>query len=290
MRNKILSMLLIISLMLCLIAKVVEAVSLTVTMKPSSSSVKASTEFSVKVSVSNLDVGSNGINSLTGYLKYDDKVFEEIDESSIEGLNKWSASFDEATGKVELKKNTFVKSTQDVFQIVLKTKSSATGKTGAISFTDITASNSEEDIPASDVSVSISVSEYGDSSDENSNSTNESSNSASDSSNSVNETSDSTNESKNNTISIISNTNSNSNTSNNSSSNNTSNNSSYNNTPVNSAVGNSSNGSSNYTNTTSEDDMPKTGVSDTILSLMLILIVIALVFYIKIEKINKDIK
>ena len=302
MKNKFISIMIIMFLIVCLVAQIVNAASLTVTMKPSSSSVKEATEFTVKVSVSNLDVGNNGINALSGYLKYDDDIFEDIDESNIEGLNKWSANFDESTGKIDLKKNTFVKTTQDVFQIVVKTKSGVSGKNGAISFSDITASNSEEDISASDISVSITVIENSGTStsdDENSSTSNSSNATVSIIANSSSNESanDSSNSSIKNITSNSSNSSSNSNTDNNiisSSINNSSaNNSSINNTSGNngtSAIINtdSSNSSSNYTNTTSDDDMPKTGVSDTLVSLMLVMVVVALVFYIKIEKINKE--
>ena len=259
------------ALTLVLISQIVCAASLTVTMKPSTSSVKEETEFTVKVSVSNLDVGDNGINSLTGYLKYDDKIFDTIDEANVEGLNKWKATYDEATGKIELTKSTFVKTSQEVFQIVFKTKADTAEKNGSISLTDIKASNSEDNISASDVSVSISVTGSGENnSSENTNTrtisiSNTSNNVSNNTSNNVSNssTNNTSNSSANNTLNSVSN--------------NTSNNVIKNNT-------------SNYTNTTSDDDMPKTGVSDTLVTLMLVFIVVALVFYIKIEKINKDTK
>jgi len=282
MKNKIISIILIMVLSIFLMVQIVNAASLTVTMKPSNSTVPEATEFTVKVSVSNLDVGDNGINSLSGKLTYDSDIFESISESNIEGLNKWSAEYDEATGTIKLTKNTFVKTSQEVFQMVFKTKSDVADKSGAISFSDIVALNSEEEISATDISVSISVSE-GSSSDSSNDSSNKTSNKTSNSS---------SNDSSNNTVSIVANSSSNntSNNSSNSSSNNTSNNTSSSNTNSTYSSNNNVVSNSTYTNTTSEDDMPKTGVSDTLVSLMLVGIVVALVFYIKIEKINKDLK
>jgi len=282
MKNKIISIILIMVLSIFLMVQIVNAASLTVTMKPSNSTVPEATEFTVKVSVSNLDVGDNGINSLSGKLTYDSDIFESISESNIEGLNKWSAEYDEATGTIKLTKNTFVKTSQEVFQMVFKTKSDVADKSGAISFSDIVALNSEEEISATDISVSISVSE-GSSSDSSNDSSNKTSNKTSNSS---------SNDSSNNTVSIVANSSSNntSNNSSNSSSNNTSNNTSSSNTNSTYSSNNNVVSNSTYTNTTSEDDMPKTGVSDTLVSLMLVGIVVALVFYIKIEKINKDFK
>ena len=270
MKNKILSVILMTTLIVLTLTVSASALSFTATMTPSATTVPESTEFTITVKVSNLDVGTNGINGLTGYLKYDTDVFETISESSIEGLNSWTIKFDETTGKISLTKSNFVTSTQEVFQITLKTKSDISGKTGNVSFSNISASNSETSISATDISTSITVGT--------SSSNNETSNSTSNITvinavpssnttviNSINTINSNT--STNNTVnSIVSNT-----------TNNTSNNtvSSYVNT---------------LTNTTSNEDMPETGVNDTILKLMFAVIAIAIVFYIKIEKLNKDMK
>ena len=231
----------------------VNALSFTATMTPSATTVAESTEFTVTVKVSNLDVGANGINSLKGYLKYDTEVFDTISESSIEGLNSWTAKYDATTGKIELTKNTFVTSTQEVLQIAFKTKSGISGKSGAISYSNIVASNSESDISATNISTSITVG------------------------NSSNNGNAVENEVQNNTIiaPIINST--------------TNTNNSANNTNI--ATNNTTNNVvSQYVNTTSEKDMPKTGVDDTLLALVFIAIAVAMVFYIKIEKLNKDMK
>ena len=68
---------------------VVSALSFTPSMTPSSTVVPEATEFTVEVKVSNLDVGPDGINTMSGVLEYEDKVFEKISASSIEGLNSF---------------------------------------------------------------------------------------------------------------------------------------------------------------------------------------------------------
>lgn len=255
MKNKIFSIFLVFVMVVFVMTISASALSFTATMVPSSTTVQEATEFTVTVKVSNLDVGTNGINSLTGYLKYDTDVFETISESSIEGLNSWSVTYDASTGKIGLTKINFVTSTQDVFQIAFKTKSGVTGKSGTISYTNITASNSESDIPATDISTSITV--------------------GTPDANSSNTTNTITN------ISVI-NANTTANVSNNSVSNNTVNNTT--NTNVVSSYVNTS------TNTSSNSNMPDTGINDTIFYLILVIVAIAIVFYIKIEKLNKDMK
>lgn len=253
MKTKLLSIVFIIFLIISIITVSANAVSFTATMTPSATTVKEATEFTVTVKVSNLDVGTNGINSLKGNLKYDTAIFETISESNIEGLNSWSAKFDEASGEISLTKNTFVTSTQEVFQITFKTKSGVSGKSGSISYNNIVASNSETNISATDISTSISIG--------NETNTNTDSNSASGN--------------KTVTINALSSTN----------------NSVNRNNTTNHTVNNSVSSYVNtMTNTQSQDNIPKTGVNDTILALIFIVVAVAIAFYIKIEKLNNDLK
>lgn len=260
MKSKIVSIVVMILLIVCLVSVSVDAVSFTATMTPSATTVKEATEFTITVKVSNLDVGTNGINSLKGNLKYDTNVFETISESSIEGLNSWSAKFDEASGEISLTKNTFVTSTQEVFQIIFKTKSGVSGKSGTISYTNIVASNSETSIPATDISTSITVG-------------NETSNNNNTNTNSVANKIVTINPTTNNTT------------------NNTSNNAVVNKTTNTNSTNNSISSYVNtMTNTQTQDNIPQTGVNDTILTVLFIVIAIAVAFYIKIEKLNKEMK
>ena len=136
---------------------VVDAFSFTLSMTPSKTNVAESSDFVVTIKVSNLDVGQNGINALSGYLSYDSEIFEPITSSDIEGLNAWSYVFNSENGKITLSKMTFVKSEEAVFQITFKTKSGVSGKTGKISLKTILASNNVDDISANDISTTITV-------------------------------------------------------------------------------------------------------------------------------------
>lgn len=250
MKKRIVKISIIVMLLVLIYSTIVNALSFSATMTPSSSAVEESTEFTIRVSVSNLDVGSNGINTLSGTLKYDEDVFEEITDSSIEGLNSWSQSFNQTTGKITLTKTTFVKSEEAVFQVTFKTKSNISEESGTIFFTDIIASNSETEINASDISTKIIIGT------ENANVANVANN---------------TNTSVLNIVPIVANVN------------NTTNN----------TVNNTVNNTYRYNvvnNTSTEEDIPYTGVEDTILYIIIALIVVAIVFYIKFEKVNKEIR
>ena len=133
------------------------ALSFTATMTPSSTTVKESTEFTVTIKVSNIQAGEHGINTLSGVFEYNTEVFEAISSSNIEGLNGWSATYTSNNKKITLLKTSFTNSDEDVLQITLRTKAGTTGKSGEISYKSIQASNSEDDISASDISTTISI-------------------------------------------------------------------------------------------------------------------------------------
>lgn len=274
MKRKILKISIVVMLLVCVCATIVNALSFSVTMTPSSKVIPASTEFTVEIKVSNLDVGTNGINTLSGNLIYDDKVFEPIGESSIEGRNGWSHSFNpENDGKITLTKMSFVKTDEEVFQVTFKTKSELTDNTkGLIQFKGVTASNSVSSITASDVSIEITIGEEVSSGGNilvtpnnttNTNTTNTNKNSIGITPSKKNITNTNTN------TNINANTNANRNT----------------NTNTNKAVS----PYVNSTNTTNEN-IPYTGAEDYILYFIGAVVVIAIVFYIKFERINKEMK
>ena len=291
MERKILKIAIIAVLLVCVCSTLVSALSFTATMTPSKKVVPASTEFTVEIKVSNLDVGANGINTLSGNIKYDKNVFETITESSIEGRNGWSHSFNaENDGKITLTKTSFVKTEEEVFQITFKTKSAEDLGTenvkGLIQFTGITASNSASDITANDISVEIKIGEED----------------TTEGGTAENETLQ-----INPTPTPNTNTNTNSNTNTNTNTNKApsiglSTNKSTNNTNTNAAANTNKNTNKN-TNTnvnkaapyvsstnTTDESIPHTGVEDTIMYLMFAVIAVAIVFYIKFERINKEMK
>lgn len=272
MEKKVLKVLIMITVLVIAVSTVVQANSFTASMTPSSTTVAPATEFTVTVKISNLDVGSNGINTLSGFLKYDDKVFEVINDSNIEGVNSWKPTYSSDNGKITLIKTQFVKTEEEVFQITFKTKDEASIKKnsvqGAITFSRIMGSNSQDEIDASDISTTITVSKTPE--------------------NSV----------SNGTLLIGNNTTKNtviknatlSNKTVNTTENKTSNTS---NGIVNGTVsGSNKNTIKNTTkyNTVDESDIPYTGVEDTIVYVLFAAIVLSLVFYVKFEKINKDFK
>ncbi len=245
----------IVAIMLILVySTIVNALSFTATMTPSSTTVAESNEFMVTVKVSNLDVGQNGINSLSGYLKYDTSVFEVISNSSIEGLNGWNPIYNSENGKITLTKTAFVKNEEAVFQVTFKTKSGVSKKTGVISYTSILASNSEEEIFATDISTIITIGDVPVNT-ANTNSTTNKLNTTILPLVPANNTANSVKNVVNNTVK---------------------------NTVKNTSTYNTTNGTS--------ENMPYTGTEDTVMYVMIVVLALALIFYIKYQKINKELR
>ena len=322
MGKKFLKIAIITVLLACVCATIANAYSFTATMTPSSTTVAESKEFSVQVKVSNLDVGTNGINSLSGYFKYDNSVFETITESSIDGLNSWGVTFNADNGKITLTKTTFVKQEEAVFQVTLKTKEKTAGKEANISFGTIVASNSEREISTGDISTTISVvSESAITTDpiysggnvtdpiivsSNDVTTNPSTNdtTTNPSTNSIIITPGSTTgNTTGNTITITPTPGSTTGNTTGGTTGNTANNISGNTTINGVAINGVTNGTVNGTNnnvisqyvnrtsnTPTNSDIPYAGVEDTIVYILAILVVVAAIFYIKFEKINKEMK
>ena len=257
MRKRFLKIAIIMIMFILVYVSIANAFSLTASMTPSSTTVAESTEFTVTIKVSNLDVGTNGINVLSGYLKYDKDVFETITNTSVDGLNGWTHTYTIDSEKITLTKPTFVKTEEDVFQVTFKTKSGVSGKTGKIEFTQIMASNTDTEISVPDISTEITVGNVP-------------------TENVVN------NNTGNNQIVIRP-------------SNNTANTNAnaiiYNNTNTNSNVNNSpSNVIGSIVNNSTPDDIVYAGAEDTVMYIMGAVIILAIFFYIKFERINKEIK
>ena len=160
MKNKFLVLSLIMVLIITLLSSIVMAAtySFTVSMTANNSKVASGNEVLITVKLSNLNVGENGINSFSAYLSYDTDVFETLTDSSVDGVNGWVPSYTTGTGKVSLYRPTFLKTDEEIMTISLKTKSGLVdGTQGEVKLSTIIVSNSSDEIMASPVSTNITI-------------------------------------------------------------------------------------------------------------------------------------
>ena len=246
----------IISLMLILVitslVTTVNASSFSATLTPNKTTVPESNEFVVTVRISNLDVGTTGINIFEGVLSYSTQVFETLSDNSIEGNNGWQPTYNKENGKLMLYKQGFLNEDADIVQITFKIKTGVTGKSGDIKLTDIQASNTGETITAAPISTKITIGSAP-SGNEIGNNSNQPTN-TNKAPNQIQQRNTNTNTSGNIVRNIVNNTNTNTNT---------------------------------RKNTVYEDDIPYTGASDNIMVAIFVVLVIAGISYFKYESIKE---
>lgn len=256
MNRKLILITFVILLVITLLINTVSASSFSASMTASKNTVAESTEFTITVKVSNIDAGINGINSVSGIFSYDTKVFETITSSSISGLNSWQPNYFPDTGKIILLKTSYAKTDEDVLQVTLKTKAGTAGKSGVVSFKSIVASDSTVDIPASDISTTITVgntpTSIGDGNSSNSNSQQPQQINASTSNANNNKTNTNTNTEK----------------------------------PVNNVVKPAVNNTPKNVEVQESGDIPYTGASDNIMKAIFVVLVLAGISYFKYESIK----
>jgi hypothetical protein len=265
MRKKLAVIAIILIAVIVSLVNTVSAASFTATITPNKTTVAESTEFTVIIRVSNLDVGSTGINTLEGVLSYSTQVFETLSSDSFDGMGGWQPTYNQDTGKIMLYKQGFLNEDADILQITFKTKTNVTGKTGDIKLSDIKASNSGETIAANTISTTITIGNASTGENlTNSSSTNTNTNT------NVNKTPIAINASTNNTTpgTNIVGTNTNSN---------------------NTAQSSYINSNTNYINaaTTQGEDIPYTGTSDNIMRAIFVVLVVAGISYFKYESIKE---
>lgn len=237
--------------------------SYTVVMNAKNSKVTPGGEVLITVKISNLNVGNNGISQFRAQLGFDTDVFETLTESSIDGIDGWKPSYAVGTGKVQLYRDKPLTTDGEIMQISLKTKAGvADGTQGEVSITNIIASDSISEYNTSDVSTGITVtnttSGIGGSENEVQNSAPIPLNFA--------VATPTTNEVENETENEV-----------------------VNNTVNNTAVNNTSNRIEVVNEV--DSDIPYTGSeSGALIRIIIGVIFIALVMYIKIERMNKDIR
>lgn len=254
---------LIVALVFSLLTVTVNAASgFKVNLNSSSSSVAKGSEVTITVNISDFeDNVEKGINSVTGKVSVDDKVFESLTSDSFEGSGDWKVSFDESTGEFTCKNLKTVKRSQDICEITVKAKSSTSETEGAVKVTGLKATDADDELTAEDASKTLTI---GTSRIGSTNRTNSNTNISRINTNTNKEENTNTNANTNSNINTNINTNSNSNT----------NSSRYN--------------TANNTNNSAEEKMPNTGLDDSIVKAIILVAIVGLFGYIKVKSLDRE--
>lgn len=153
-----------IAVLLTSIANIVKAANtFKATLTANTTTLKAGEEVTVTIGVSDINMGTSGINTLEGKINYDTNVFEAITSSSIQSLNNWTTTYNDENsslnGKflaVNLSSGT-QESTQ-IFSVKFKVKSSVTeSKETQIEFKDITSNDGTNLVNVGNKSITIKI-------------------------------------------------------------------------------------------------------------------------------------
>lgn len=136
----------------------VQGLSFAVKITPSTPNVEKGSTVTLVLSVANLDVGANGLNTFLATMEYDQTVFDIATSNNIKALNGWdSPTYNAGNGKILTTKGSFVKTESDVIEITLTAKSTAKTGSTTVTFKNIEASNSQEDIIAANTSYILNI-------------------------------------------------------------------------------------------------------------------------------------
>ena len=162
--KKLLTTIMIIILTICIMSgfEKVNASSFTFNAVSDKTIVKTGEEITITLSVSNIDLGDNGMQVLEGLLKYDKDVFETVTSSNMEGLNNWGVTYnDENTnlnGKfLVMTLSSGLKDAQSIAKIKLKVKENAPSKIANIFIENVTANDGTNLVKASDKTIPIKI-------------------------------------------------------------------------------------------------------------------------------------
>lgn len=116
----------------------------------------------IEMRVSDIQTGNLGINTVEGYLEYDEKVFEKVTQENLTGENDWKITYNGGEGErkgkylVSLLKPGEVKDTT-IASVKMKVKNYIDDKETVIKFTKIATNNGEEIVEETDKEIRLKI-------------------------------------------------------------------------------------------------------------------------------------
>lgn len=142
--------------------KFVYASSFNFTTNVSLTTLKPGDTVEISLSISNIDVGESGINTIEAVLEYDENVFEPVLPTDFAGLNNWSITYNNEEGEnkgkfVAVIVQEGVTETQEIGKLTLKVKSNVNVDSTNITFSNIKSNDGVEEITNPDKTISLKI-------------------------------------------------------------------------------------------------------------------------------------
>ena len=163
MKKKILLTTTLLFTLMCLITNVNAASSFEAEAKATTDILKPGEEVTITLSVSDIDMGTDGINVIEGKINYDRDIFEEIELTDIQTYNGWATTYNDekstSNGKflsVNLSKG--IKDDNEIISVKFKVKEDIKEKTNTqIGFEDVTSNDGVDLINAGTKTVDLKI-------------------------------------------------------------------------------------------------------------------------------------
>lgn len=118
----------------------------------------------IRLKISNINAGKEGINTISFKLKFDENFFEDI---SITSKNNWSITYNNEKDNEEYGKTLAillspgVTKDQEIGEVTLKVKENLDAQSGEIKFTEVSTNNGVNLIKEEDKTIKVSLKEEG---------------------------------------------------------------------------------------------------------------------------------
>ena len=116
----------------------------------------------IEFSVSNIDAGETGINTIEAVLEYDETIFEPVTSSDFSGLNNWSITYNGEEGEnkgkfIAVIVQDGVTEDQAIGTLTLRAKTDITDQTTDITIKDIKTNDGTEEITTQNQVISMNI-------------------------------------------------------------------------------------------------------------------------------------
>lgn len=165
-KTKIIGMIIAIILTMATISKGASTSTFKASATANTTALKPGEEVTVTIGVSDINMGTNGINTLEGKIKYDTNIFEEVKSSSIQSLNNWTTTYNDESSTLNGKflavnLSNGVKENTQIFSVKFKVKSdikeTKETKETQIDFQEITSNDGTDLVNVGTKSVTLKI-------------------------------------------------------------------------------------------------------------------------------------
>lgn len=153
-------------MIVCMIGVTVQAESghtFKATVTPTQSTIKPGETVTISINVSDINMGTNGINTVEGKIEYDKTIFEEVKSSNIQSFSNWTTTYNDESstlnGKfLSVNLSAGVKENTKIFSVTFKAKQDIAKTTSTqIKFNEITSNDGIDLVSAGSKIVNITV-------------------------------------------------------------------------------------------------------------------------------------